>query len=108
MDGGSQSPRRPGCDSGTSMRAFPRPRTQIHVTDGFADAFLDMGWEEPMVGVDYDGEQHRSSRTRYVHDIGRNELVDARAGSTYTSLPNIRGDSSSRGRLTRSSAEGIR
>jgi hypothetical protein len=41
------------------------------------DAFIDMGWEDPMlmIGVDYDGERHRTDRKRYVHDIGRNELV---------------------------------
>jgi hypothetical protein len=41
---------------------FPRPRTQIHVTDGINDAFLDMGWDEPMIGLDYDGELHQTSR----------------------------------------------
>ena len=45
------------------------------MSDGFNTAFLDMGWDEPMIGMDYDGEQHRSDRKRYVHDIGRNELV---------------------------------
>jgi hypothetical protein len=39
------------------------------------DAFLDMGWDEPMIGLDYDGELHQTSRRRFVHDIGRNELV---------------------------------
>lgn len=34
-----------------------------------------MGWEEPKIGLDYDGDQHRSDRSRYVHDVGRNELV---------------------------------
>jgi hypothetical protein len=75
MDGGSQSPMETRLRLWYIDAGFPRPATQIHVTDGFANAYLDMGWEEPMVGADYDGEQHRSSRTRYVHDIGRNELV---------------------------------
>jgi hypothetical protein len=75
MDAGGQSPMETRLRLWYIDAGFPRPTTQIHVTDGFADAFLDMGWEEPMVGADYDGEQHRSSRRRYVHDIGRNELV---------------------------------
>lgn len=75
MDGGAQSPKE------TSLRlllidaGFPRPRTQIQVSDGFNTAFVDMGWEEPMIGMDYDGDQHQFDRERYVHDIGRNELV---------------------------------
>jgi hypothetical protein len=35
-----------------------------------------MGYEEPMVGLDYDGKQHLTDRDRYVHDIGRAELID--------------------------------
>ena len=75
MDGGAESPMETRLRLWYIDAGFPRPATQIHVTDGFANAYLDMGWEEPMVGADYDGEQHRSSRTRYVYDIGRNELV---------------------------------
>jgi hypothetical protein len=75
MDGGSQSPMETRLRLWYIDAGFPRPTTQIHVTDGFANAYLDMGWEEPKVGADYDGEQHRSNRMRYVYDIGRNELV---------------------------------
>jgi len=35
-----------------------------------------MGYDEPMVGLDYDGEHHASNREQYVHDIGRAELID--------------------------------
>lgn len=75
MDAGGQSPMETRLRLWYIDAGFPRPTTQIHVTDGFANAYLDMGWEEPMVGADYDGEEHRSNRRRYVHDIGRNELV---------------------------------
>jgi hypothetical protein len=75
MDAGGQSPMETRLRLWYIDAGFPRPTTQIRVTDGFATAFLDMGWEEPMVSADYDGEQHCSSRRRYVHDIGRNELV---------------------------------
>ena len=75
MDGGAQSPKETWLRLLVIDEGFPRPRTQIHVTDGMNDAFIDMGWDEPMIGLDYDGELHQRSRPRFVHDIGRNELV---------------------------------
>jgi hypothetical protein len=55
---------------------LPAPRTQIKVTDGVNVAFIDMGWEEPMVGLDYDGQHHSADRGQYLHDIGRAELIE--------------------------------
>lgn len=75
VDGGAQSPKETWLRLLVIDEGFPRPRTQIHVTDGMNDAFIDMGWDEPMIGLDYDGALHQSSRPRFVHDIGRNELV---------------------------------
>lgn len=75
MDGGAQSPRETALRLLYIDAGFPRPRTQIRVSDGYNTAFLDMGWDEPMIGADYDGDQHLKDRKRYVHDIGRNELV---------------------------------
>ncbi|MDT5099315.1 MAG: hypothetical protein QOC76_3052 [Mycobacterium sp.] len=46
------------------------------VSDGINRAFIDMGYDEPMVGLDYDGKHHLTDRDRYVHDIGRAELID--------------------------------
>jgi very-short-patch-repair endonuclease len=37
---------------------------------------LDMGWEETKVAVEYDGDQHRSSRAQYVRDIRRLETLE--------------------------------
>ena len=79
MDAGAQSPKESWLRLLLIEHGFPRPATQIRVGDGFSEAFLDMGWEEAKIGVDYDGDQHRTDRRRYVHDIGRNELV-AREG----------------------------
>ena len=75
MDGGAQSPKETWLRLVVLDAGFPRLRTQIMVGDGFNTAYLDMGWDEPKIGMDYDGEQHRTDRKRYVHDIGRNELV---------------------------------
>jgi very-short-patch-repair endonuclease len=35
-----------------------------------------MGWEDIKVAVEYDGDQHRTSRTQYVKDIRRLELLE--------------------------------
>jgi very-short-patch-repair endonuclease len=61
------------------MRAgFPRLQTQIPVRNewGWAEAYLDMGWEDIKVAVEYDGDQHRSSRYQYVKDIRRLEMLE--------------------------------
>jgi hypothetical protein len=76
MDGGAQSPQETRVRLILIDDGLPSPRTQICVTDGVREAFLDMGYDEPKVGFDYDGEQHQTNRNRYVHDIGRAELVD--------------------------------
>jgi hypothetical protein len=76
MDGGSQSPQETRLRLILIDDGLPPPRTQIMVSDGTNRAFIDMGYEEPMVGLDYDGKQHLTDRDRYVHDIGRAELID--------------------------------
>jgi hypothetical protein len=76
MDGGAESPQETRVRLILIDDGLPPPRTQIRVSDGVREAFIDMGYDEPMVGFDYDGEQHQTNRNRYVHDIGRAELVD--------------------------------
>jgi hypothetical protein len=76
MDGGAESPQETRVRLILIDDGLPAPRTQIRVSDGVREAFLDMGYDEPMVAFDYDGEQHQTNRRRYVHDIGRAELVD--------------------------------
>jgi len=53
---------------------FPRPRTQIPVLgwDGYPKYFLDMGWEDLSLAVEYDGEQH--ART-VGYDIERHDYI---------------------------------
>lgn len=57
---------------------LPRPQTQIPVTDarGVAVAYLDVGWQEYMVAVEYDGDHHRVDRWQYVKDIRRLEMLE--------------------------------
>ncbi|MGH3634379.1 MAG: DUF559 domain-containing protein [Mycobacterium sp.] len=76
MDSGAESPKESWLRLLLIGAGFPRPATQIRVTDGHLVAYLDMGWEEPMVAVEYDGDQHRTDRERYVKDIRRAEMLD--------------------------------
>jgi hypothetical protein len=76
MDGGAESPRESELRLLLIDAGLPRPRTQIRVSDGVNQAFIDMGYDEPMVGLDYEGRQHSTDRGRYVHDIGRAELIE--------------------------------
>ena len=57
---------------------FPRPRTQIPVIspDGCRQYYLDLGWEDIMVAVEYDGEQHRLDPIQFAYDIQRSEDLD--------------------------------
>ena len=55
---------------------FPRPETQIAVPrPGGRRYFLDMGWPELMVAVEYDGEHHRADRHTYTSDVARSEYL---------------------------------
>ncbi|MBU9763519.1 hypothetical protein FR943_06635 [Mycobacterium sp. TNTM28] len=76
MDPGGQSPRETWLRLLLIDAGFRRPRTQIRVTDGFNEAFLDMGYDDVKVGLDYEGKHHATNRPRVVHDIGRGELIE--------------------------------
>ena len=75
MDAGAQSPKETWLRLVLIDAGLGKPRTQIRVTDGFNEAFLDMGYDEPQVGLDYAGSRHFTDRRRYVRDIGRAELI---------------------------------
>ncbi|MGE2721489.1 hypothetical protein [Mycolicibacterium celeriflavum] len=73
MDGGAQSPKESWLRLLLVDAGYPKPQTQIPVFDdwGIEFAFLDMGWRELMIAVEYDGDQHRKDRARYVWDERR-------------------------------------
>ena len=77
-DPGSQSPKESWLRWILVQAGLPRPQTQIPVLagDGFAFAYLDLGWPEAMVAVEYDGDHHRTDRYQYVKDIRRRELLE--------------------------------
>lgn len=80
VDPGAQSPKEPWLRIVLVQAGLPRPQTQIPVQDEFGDvmAYLDMGWEDVKVAVEYDGEQHRSDRRQYTWDIRRLEMLERR------------------------------
>jgi hypothetical protein len=75
MDGGAQSPQETRLRLVLIDDGLPPPRTQIMVADGKNRAFIDMGYDDPRVGFDYEGAHHSAVRNPYVHDIGRAELI---------------------------------
>jgi hypothetical protein len=77
IDAGAQSPKETWLRLLLMDAGFPRPRTQIPVlgANGRARYFLDMGWEELMIAVEYDGEHHRTSRDTYTNDLIRSDYI---------------------------------
>lgn len=78
VDSGAQSPRESYLRLLLIDAGFPRPRSQIAVSgaDGMPIAYLDLGWEDYMVAVEYDGDHHQRDRQQYVKDIRRIEMLE--------------------------------
>jgi hypothetical protein len=91
IDAGAQSPKETWLRLVLVRAGLPRPQTQIPVYDDFGDAiaYLDMGWEDIKVAVEYDGEQHRSDRRQYTWDVRRLEMIERRG---WTMVRVIAGD----------------
>lgn len=89
-DAGAESPRETWLRLLLIRAGFPRPTTQIPVCDerGYPIYFLDMGWGDVMVAVEYDGDQHRE-RTRFGKDIVRSEYIRHRR---WTHIRVVAGD----------------
>lgn len=77
-DPGAQSPRETWLRLLLIRAGFPRPATQIPVVsaDGRRRYYLDMGWEDLKLAVEYDGDQHRVDPLQFAHDIQRAEDLD--------------------------------
>jgi hypothetical protein len=80
IDDGAQSPKETWLRLLLIRAGLPSPQTQIAVRDewGCAEAYLDMGWEDLKIAVEYDGDQHRTDRFQYVKDIRRLEMLERR------------------------------
>lgn len=78
VDPGAASPRESYLRLLLMDAGLPRPQTQIPVLgdDAIPFAYLDLGWPDYMVAVEYDGDQHRTDRRQYVKDIRRIEKLE--------------------------------
>jgi very-short-patch-repair endonuclease len=76
-DRGAESPKETWLRMMLIDEGFPRPQTQIAVPgpDGQPLYFLDMGWEDLKVAVEYDGEHHRTDRPSFAKDVIRLEYI---------------------------------
>jgi very-short-patch-repair endonuclease len=79
VDAGAESPQETRVRLLLLDNEFPRPETQIPVLgpNGLPRYYLDMGWEDIMVAVEYDGEHHRKSTADYRKDIIRLEYIQS-------------------------------
>jgi hypothetical protein len=77
VDAGAQSPKETWLRLLLIGAGFPRPRAQIPVlgADGFPRYFLDMGWEDIMLAVEYDGGQHWTDPWQFATDVERLEYI---------------------------------
>lgn len=73
-DAGAQSPKESWLRLLVTEAGFPRPTTQIPVlTRSGKKYFLDMGWDDIKVAIEYDGDHHRTERMQFARDIVRLE-----------------------------------
>lgn len=77
VDAGAESPKESWLRMMLIRNGYPRPATQIPVlgADGYPRYYLDMGWEDIKVAVEYDGEHHRKDDEAYRKDIIRMEYL---------------------------------
>lgn len=79
MDAGAESPQETRTRLVLMDGGFRRPTTQIPVpNDSGSTFYLDMGWEDIMVAVEYDGDHHRADPERWAKDIARLEELQRR------------------------------
>jgi hypothetical protein len=73
VDGGAESPYESLTRLLLIQAGFPRPQTQIRVLDeyGVVVARIDMGWEEWLVGVDFEGAHHWTDPKQRSRDVLR-------------------------------------
>jgi len=85
FDPGAQSPKESWLRIVLIQAGLQRPQTQVPVRNEFGSvfAYLDMGWEDVKVAVEYDGDLgappacggHRCDRRQYTWDVRRLEML---------------------------------
>ncbi len=85
VDPGAESPRETWLRLVVIRHGFARPQTQIPVYDEFGVlvGVFDLGWEDRMIAMDYEGEHHRINRRVFNRDIRKAETV---AGLGWTDI----------------------
>jgi transcriptional regulator with AbiEi antitoxin domain of type IV toxin-antitoxin system len=76
VDAGAESPKETWLRLLLIRAGYPRPQTQIPLLgpDGQPSYWLDMGWEDELIAVEYDGDDHRE-KLRWRRDVIRSEYV---------------------------------
>lgn len=94
VDAGAESPKETWLRLLLIGANYPRPRTQIPVLspDGHRWYYLDMGWEDRMLAVEYDGDHHRSDPIQFAYDIRRLADIDERGWRLVRVAPRSRQD----------------
>lgn len=80
IDAGAESPQESRTRLALVNARLPKPQTQIVVRNmwGAVLARIDMGWEEWLVGVEYDGAQHWTDAGIRANDIDRTAELERR------------------------------
>jgi Protein of unknown function (DUF559) len=80
VDSGAESPQETRTRLVLIRGGLPRPQTQIVVRNmwGAVVARIDMGWEQWLVGVEYDGPQHWTDPRVRANDIERTANLESR------------------------------
>ena len=80
VDAGAESPQETRTRLVLTAGGLPKPQTQIVVRNvwGAVVARIDMGWEEWLVGVEYDGPQHWTDPRIRATDIDRTAELERR------------------------------
>lgn len=76
-DTGAESPKETWLRLLVIEAGFPKPQTQIRVRGGSSTYYLDMGWDDLKIAVEYDGDHHRTDRLQFAKDIKRLEELAA-------------------------------
>ncbi|WP_433237450.1 hypothetical protein [Actinomadura nitritigenes] len=80
-DRGAASPGESWVRTAVVDAGFPRPRTQVPVA-GPRDRclYVDLGYEDYRVGIEYDGERHHTGRAARAHDESRRRWLGREMG----------------------------
>lgn len=93
VDAGADSPKETWLRLLLIRADFPRPQTQIPVLRPNGERYyLDMGWEDIKLAVEYDGEHHLTDRPQYVWDAARLEYIRQLGWTHIKVLKEHRGD----------------